>query len=49
MRDIVEDEEGAHKWLNRKYIKKVFVWSNGKVVSLTTRSVSRAPQGSVNR
>ena len=49
MRDIVADEERAHKWLNRKYIKKVFVWSNGKVLSLTTRSVSQAPQGSVNR
>ena len=49
MRDIIVDEERAREWINGKDIKNFFVASNGKVVSLTTRSVSPPLKGSTTR
>ncbi|CAZ82468.1 unnamed protein product [Tuber melanosporum] len=43
-RDIIANKETAGKWLKEKEIEKVIVSSNGKVVSLLTRPVTRTPQ-----
>jgi len=48
-RGITVDEERARKLLNGKEVKKVFLSSNRKVVSLRTRSVNQAAKRSSSR